>query len=509
MTLPLFAFYWQGLAGVKYFIRSDMLKTPSVSIIVPAFNEEDLIAGCISSLKNQDYSGRVEIIVVDNASTDATPDLARSMGAHVIHEPRQGYVHALRAGFSAATGDIIACTDADTRVPCFWLSRIVRNLGRKNVVGCSGTFRFYDGPLWLRIIGRLFGRMNYHLAGANMAVWRRSYLASGGFDTHINMGADVELGQRMKRLGKVLIDRNLVVMTSGRRFQFAFFQTLGLYFLNDFWLLALKRPLFYDFPNIRVSAAQIALSSSRSALARIAVATLLVACFLWVSETTENRIFGSVFARGQHNKPLVALTFDDGPSVYTRQILDTLARYDVKATFFMIGRNVESHPDIARRVVAEGHAIGNHTYTHPLWAPAEPPAMFKKELDKTTIALQRATGVTPVYFRPPHGWRSPWMMGLARKQGYTVVTWTVSPDDWMAVNAKTIESRVLSKACGGAIILLHDGLEAKQDPKRRETVTALPAIIVALKERGYHFVTIPELVAASEQNMPQFIALGR
>jgi peptidoglycan/xylan/chitin deacetylase (PgdA/CDA1 family) len=488
---------------------SDMHTTPSVSIIVPAFNEEDLIAGCISSLKEQDYKGRVEIIVVDNASTDATAGLAQSMGAHVIHEMRRGYVHALRAGFSQATGDIIACTDADTRVPGFWLSRIVRNLCRENIVGCSGTFRFYDGPLWLRVIGRLFGRLNYHLAGANMAVWRRAYLACGGFDTHINMGADVELGQRMKRLGKVAIDRKLVALTSGRRFQFAFFQTLGLYFLNDFWLLAFKRPLFYNFPTIRVSAAQIALSSSRSASARIAVASLLIACFLWVSETTENRIFGSVFARGQHNKPLVALTFDDGPSVYTPQILDTLAKYDIKATFFMIGRNVESRPDIARRIVAEGHAIGNHTYTHPLWGPAEPPAMFKKELDKTAIALQRATGVRPVYFRPPHGWRSPWMMGLARRQGYTVVTWTVSPDDWLSINAKTIRNRVLSKSCGGAIILLHDGLEVNQDPKRIETVIALPAIIASLKERGYHFVTIPELFRASEEDLPQFIALGR
>jgi peptidoglycan/xylan/chitin deacetylase (PgdA/CDA1 family) len=483
-----------------------MKKTPSFTIVVPAYNEEEMIAECILSIQQQDYTGDYEIIVVNNASTDRTEEIARSLGVQVVYEPKQGYVHALRAGFAAATGDIIACTDADTRVPSFWLAKISENLASEGTVACSGVFMFYDGPLFIRFIGKAFGRFNYHLAGANMAVWRHAYMRSGGFDSHVNMGADVELGQRLNKFGHVVIDRKLVARTSGRRFQYAFFQTLCLYYLNDLWLLLLRRPLFYNFPNIRARSAQMALSSSRSAYARIAIAGLVLALFLWVSENTENRLFGSVLAHGQQNLPLVALTFDDGPSKYTPQILDTLAKYNVKATFFMIGNNVDRYPDIARRVAVEGHALGNHTYSHPFWAPMELPGRFHGELDRAESSIFKATDQRPVYFRPPHGWRSPWMMQLARKDKYTVVTWTVSPDDWQHISRKIIEHRVISKCGAGSIILMHDGIELKQDPQRQETVAALPVIIAELKSRGYRFVTIPELIASSDQNSPRQVA---
>jgi glycosyltransferase involved in cell wall biosynthesis len=108
-------------------------KTPSFTIVVPAFNEEEMIADCIASIQRQDYSGDFEIIVVDNASTDRTAEIARSMGVTVVKERKQGYVHALRAGFSAATQEIIACTDADTRVPEFWLTRISHTIHRQGV----------------------------------------------------------------------------------------------------------------------------------------------------------------------------------------------------------------------------------------------------------------------------------------------------------------------------------------------------------------------------------------
>ncbi len=479
-----------------------MKKKPSFSIIVPAYNEEIMIAECILSIQRQDYDGECEIIVVNNASTDRTEEIARSLGVTVVFEQKQGYVHALRAGFSAATGDIIACTDADTRVPPFWLEKISENLLEQGTIACSGVFMFYDGPWFIRFIGRVFGRLNYHLAGANMAVWRKTYLASGGFDPQVNMGADVELGQRLSKFGRVLIDRSLVARTSGRRFQYAFFQTLALYYFNDLWLMLLRRPLFYNFPNIRTRGAQFAVSSSRPAYARIAIAGLAVAVFLWISESTENGIFGSVLAHGRQHLPLVALTFDDGPSKYTPQILDTLAKYDVKATFFMIGGNVDRLPGIARRVVSEGHAVGNHTYSHPFWAPMETPDRISREINKAEYSIYKATGQWPSYFRPPHGWRSPWMMQLARKEKFTVVTWTVTPEDWERISSKTIKRRVLSKCGAGSIILMHDGLELRQDPQRQQTVAALPAIITALKSRGYRFVTIPELIEMSKNGSP-------
>lgn len=481
-----------------------MKHRPSVSIVVPAYNEEELIADCISSLQRQDYDGRIEIIIVDNASTDRTPQIAQSMDVKVVHEIKQGYVHALRAGFSAATGDIIACTDANTMVPPHWISRITSNLSRTGIAACSGVFTFHDGPIFLRIIGLICGRLNYHLAGANMAVWRSVYMASGGFDPAVNMGADVEFGQRITRFGKLLIDRKLAVKTSGRRFQFAFFQTLWLYYVNDLSLFFFRRPAFYNFPNIR--RAQYTLGGARLSISRFAVAACAIACFLFVTENTENKLFGSVLAHGQQNKPLVALTFDDGPSLYTKQILDTLSKYGIKATFFMVGENVERHPDIAKRVAEEGNVIGNHTYSHPFWGPMEAPDKISSELSKAAAAIRKACNVDPEYFRPPHGWRSPWMMSLARKDHYTVVTWTVDPDDWQKINAQTIEQRVLSRSGGGSIILLHDGFETSSNPQRMNTVSALPAIIKGLEARGYSFVTIPELIRASGESVPQTLS---
>jgi peptidoglycan/xylan/chitin deacetylase (PgdA/CDA1 family) len=481
-----------------------MKHRPSVSIVVPAYNEEELIAECVSSLKRQDYDGDLEIIIVDNACTDKTHDIAASLGVKVLCERKQGYVHALRAGFSEACGDIIACTDADTMVPPDWISRIVKNLSRPGIVACSGVFTFHDGPLPLRLLGEVAGRMNYHLAGANMAVWRSVYLASGGLDPTVNMGADVELGQRITRIGKLFIDRKLVVKTSGRRWQFAFFQTILLYYLNDLSLAIFNRPAFYNFPNIR--RAQYAPGAGRLSMSRFAVAACAIACFFFVTENTENKLFGSVLAHGQQNKPLVALTFDDGPSFYTQQILDTLSKYNVKATFFMVGQNVERHPDIAKRVAQSGNIIGNHTYSHPFWGPVESPNSITSELDRASAAIRKASGVTPEYFRPPHGWRSPWMMSLARKEHYTVVTWTVSPDDWQKTSAKAIEQRVLARAGGGSIILLHDGLETKPFPQRQSTVQALPDIIRGLQARGYTFVTIPELISASKETFPQTLS---
>ena len=484
-----------------------MIKKPFISIVVPAFNEEDMITDCLLSLKRQNYDGDYEIIVVNNASTDGTSDIASSMGVKVINELKKGYVHALRAGFSEASGEIIACTDADTRVPPTWLSQITTLLAKPGTIACSGTFRFYDGPAWLRCIGEVFGRFNYHLAGANMAVWRKAYLASGGFNPHVNMGADVELGQRLKQQGALVIEKKLRVNTSGRRFQCAFLQTLWLYYLNDLWLLLFKRPLFYNFPNIRLPKTNHVYAMHSSLFARLAIVAGAVGCFLWISENTNNQFFGAVFAHGSVREPLVALTFDDGPSRYTPQILDILDKYNIKATFFAIGKNVERHPDIACRIVREGHAIGNHTYSHPFWVPMETPSRIKSEVDHAEAAIRNITGVSANLFRPPHGWRSPWMVQLLKKNNYTLVTWTVSPDDWENISSDVVTKRVLAKTHSGAIILLHDGLETKENFQKDNTIQALPTIISELKKRGYRFVTVPQLMENSHEFVPKNVTL--
>jgi len=470
-----------------------MMGKPFVSVVVPAYNEEYLLADCLAALRHQDYDGPYEIIVVNNACTDRTPQIARAMGTRVVDEPRKGYVHALRAGFAATSGDVIACTDADTQVPPDWISRLVRKLTtRPEVVAVGGTFGFHDGPAWLRLLGQIVSPLNWGLAGANMAMWRWAYEAIGGFDPTVNIGADRDLDRRIRRLGHVVVDRQSVALTSTRRFQAGFWSTLRLYLLNDLWLALFGRPRFHDFPDIRLATPLRAAKRLRPVGAALMVA-LTVLLYL-AAASPDVQLFGRVVASTHTDQPAIALTFDDGPSVHTAEVLDILALYQVRATFFVIGRNVERYPDLAARIVAEGHVIGNHTYTHPLWAAIETPGQVERELELAAHAIAAATGVHPALFRPPHGWRSPWMMRLAIQKGYGVVTWSVSPDDWRRPPPQTIIDRVLHQVRPGAIILLHDGLETRVGAPVENTVAALPRLIEELQARGYRFVTVPELM---------------
>jgi peptidoglycan/xylan/chitin deacetylase (PgdA/CDA1 family) len=471
-----------------------MASTPLVSIVVPAYNEEYVLEDCLVALQQQDYSGPYEIIVVNNASTDRTPEIARSLGARVVDEPAKGYVRALRAGFAAAQGDIIACTDADTIVPPDWLSRLVAALtSRSDVVAAAGTFAFHDGPAWLRFLSRLLGRCNWDVSGGNMAVWRWAYQALGGFDPTVNMGADRELGLRLRRIGRTIVIRDLVALTSARRFEAAFWSTIWLYAVNDLSLILTGRPHFFDFPDIRIPVRP-RLTRRQVSYAAVAVPAMVLLALLLFLESPDRQVFGPVLAKAASARPVVALTFDDGPSTHTAEVLDILARYHVKATFFLIGRNVERYPELARRIVAEGHAVGNHTYTHPIWAAIEGSQHVQRELDNCEKAIELATGIHATIFRPPHGWRSPWMIRQARREGYTVITWSVSPDDWRRPAPQVITERVLQGVKPGAIILLHDGLEMRGAPPVQNTVAALPAIIEGLRARGYEFVTVPELI---------------
>ncbi|MBN1575306.1 MAG: glycosyltransferase, partial [Chitinispirillaceae bacterium] len=204
--------------GLERFPAAPSHDLPFVSVVVPAHNEERFLPACLAALSGQDYRGDYEIIVVDNASTDATSGIARRYGCGVLSEPVKGYNRAVKKGFEAAEGEIIACTDADTIVGVEWLSKLVSTLSRRGVVACGGLFTFHDGPFWLKLTALFFGKFNYHISGANMAVWRHAYHRSGGFSLDVNLGADVEIGKRLKRIGDVVIDRSLVVATSSRRF---------------------------------------------------------------------------------------------------------------------------------------------------------------------------------------------------------------------------------------------------------------------------------------------------
>jgi peptidoglycan/xylan/chitin deacetylase (PgdA/CDA1 family) len=462
---------------------------PSISIIVPAYNEEVSLPACLGALTSQNYKGSIEIIVVDNASTDATAPVAASHGCRVVYEPQKGYHHAVCRGFNEARGDIIACTDADTIVGTDWITRIAAILSRKDVVACGGIFRFHDGPLWIRLIGAVFGRFNYHIAGANMAMWREAYHRVGGFAADVNLGADVDISIRLKELGTVVIDRKLVVATSSRRFSSAFWQTIVTYYVNDLWLYLFRKPMFHSFTDYRTQ------RPSFMRTGRWAIPAAAFLCILgtgWLLELPLNPVLGQVFAKGNKVRA-VALTFDDGPGVSTDAILAILKAYNAKATFFVIGKNARANPETLRRIVNDGHEIGNHTYSHFYQAAIDPPHTLRAELDSTEAVIQEITGSRPILFRPPHGWRNPWMIQECAKRGYNVVLWSVSSEDWLTKSPVHIKEKVFSHIHPGSIILFHDRLNTGLDKGMPHTVELLPAILDSLSRAGYSFVTVSEL----------------
>ncbi len=200
--------------------------------------------------------------------------------------------------------------------------------------------------------------------------------------------------------------------------------------------------------------------------------------------------------RGRTDTASVALTFDDGPSEDTTRILEVLRAYDLKATFFMLGRQVELFPETARRVVAEGHEIGNHSYSHPIYLFRGAGAT-RSQLERAQEIIANVTGTQPRFARPPCGVRTPAYFAAAEALGLRTVQWDVAGFDWKERTSKEIADSVLRGASPGSIILLHDADSAlKRDCSA--TVAALPMIIEGLQARGLNIVPFAQLLEAKK-----------
>ena len=192
----------------------------------------------------------------------------------------------------------------------------------------------------------------------------------------------------------------------------------------------------------------------------------------------------------------VALTFDDGPSpVWTPKILDELKKAGVKATFFMIGEHVEKYPDVARRVAEEGHEIGNHTIDHHVLVYYKMDELEKEIKDNEKI-IKTITGQTTRYFRPPKAWLTAKEKKKIREMGYKTVLWTLNSKDWVTFDDKYIIRYILNHIKPGDIILFHDsgGVFTAEGGNRNETVKTIAQLTQKLKEKGYSFVTITDLL---------------
>jgi peptidoglycan-N-acetylglucosamine deacetylase len=196
---------------------------------------------------------------------------------------------------------------------------------------------------------------------------------------------------------------------------------------------------------------------------------------------------------GRHSKKL-ALTYDDGPSdPHTLRLLEVLEKHNVRATFFLIGRYVESRPDIAGEINRAGHVIGNHTYTHPnlIFASA---LRTKTEMEECERALADAVGPHSSLFRPPFGGRLPATLRVVRSLELVPVMWDVTGWDWNAPPAAYIERRVAKQIRGGNVILLHDGGHTGMGADRSQTVIATDRLIARYRGEGFEFVTVPQML---------------
>ncbi len=204
--------------------------------------------------------------------------------------------------------------------------------------------------------------------------------------------------------------------------------------------------------------------------------------------------YGQTFTGLPPGSRQIALTYDDGPNhLHTPSLLEVLARHGVHATFFLIGRYVQQHPEIARNIIQAGHVVGNHTFTHPLLI-FKSEAEIRRELSQCRSALQDAIGQHSNLFRPPFGGRRPAVLRVARDLGLEPVMWNVTGYDWNALPAEVIERKVASQTHGGNVILLHDGGHKQVGADRAQTVIATDHLIARYKSEGYEFVTIPQMM---------------
>ncbi|NTJ42220.1 polysaccharide deacetylase family protein [Agrobacterium larrymoorei] len=229
----------------------------------------------------------------------------------------------------------------------------------------------------------------------------------------------------------------------------------------------------------------------------IAAGTLLFAFaalfgIFQLSKARSYQIFGKILPRVETAQPVVALTLDDGPTLrYTRDVLNILDDRDVKATFFLTGREIEETPALAADIVRRGHQIGNHSYSHSDMALMSTDKI-RDEIERTDRAIRNADYQGEIYFRPPYGKKLvtlPWYLSRTER---TSITWDVEPESYadIAEDADAMEKHVIENARHGSIILLHVMYRSREASRQ-----ALPKVIDGLKARGFQFVTVTDLLS--------------
>ncbi len=197
----------------------------------------------------------------------------------------------------------------------------------------------------------------------------------------------------------------------------------------------------------------------------------------------------NVYHRVSTEEKVIAITFDDGPHPQnTEKVLDLLQKYDAKATFFVIGKNLELYKSVIRRAVKEGHEIGNHTYSHPHLSALDEKELFG-EIKQNELLIEELTQKPTSLFRPPEGYCGRAVRTLIKERGYRAILWDVDTRDWAGTPTDEIVKTVQKTVYPGSILLFHD-----YGGKQSATLSALTVLLPWLKEEGYRFVTVSELL---------------
>jgi peptidoglycan-N-acetylglucosamine deacetylase len=221
-----------------------------------------------------------------------------------------------------------------------------------------------------------------------------------------------------------------------------------------------------------------------AAVVSLIVASIGVRGLIWISYLA---IFGDTYRHGDTDKKVVALTFDDGPyKEYTEKLLEILEEYQVKATFFMQGRKIERRPHVVQKIHARGHEVGNHSYSHPRMV-YKSPSFIRSEIEKTDALLKDLGIEYETHFRTPYGQQLIAVPFVLTRLGKKNIRWSIDPRDQKATGVDQLVSQLMKEVKPGSIILLHDN--------GVETINAVEMIVKGLKNRGYNFLTISQMMS--------------
>ena len=225
-------------------------------------------------------------------------------------------------------------------------------------------------------------------------------------------------------------------------------------------------------------------------------AGLGAACVFWQSVSPGGRLWGRIYRHGDRSTNRYALTFDDGPTEgATERVLDALGDAGVKATFFVIGRNVERWPDLVARMHREGHLVGNHSYDHWRYGACRHRRYWGGQIQRTDTAITAVIGKRPAMFRPPLGVKTLYINSAAMRTGHAVITWTQRARDGVrSTTPETILSRIVPPTVGGDVLLLHDGTEPGRTRDASATVACIAPLVRQLRDKGLEPAPLDELL---------------